>query len=760
MLKTLRIANWTSHRSSEIQFGKGANIFVGVMGSGKSSALEALSFALFGSIPEGSRKKAKLSDIIRFGEETASVELEMEINDKTYRMIRKINKKGTSEAWLYRGDALVAQTPAMANKYLENLLGMDYGLFSTIIYSAQNKIDAFISLPPKGRKEAIDEIIGLNDILRVEDNSTKILNRLRLVAKEISSLMPSATEINGKTKELNSVNSSISKWRDEEQKIGKAVVDVKIKLSDAAKAYSVVSGKRNEYDGIMARISASKGCLGALESSYSPALDRKKEEELLSSIESARKSIVEIESKEKSIIKDANIIRDRIANAKSADERRKKAQEDMARMDSMLEKLGRMEDTSAKILSSEKTIKSLNEKMGTLKAGLDAAAHGMKEIEKAGTKCPVCMSELSGDAKSHIENEWKAKQAECLRMIKEEETALASASKDLEILRERLKKTGFYSAKREALSSQVMETGKYGVKNDIEALSGIENKIEEHRKNAKDCVSSLASAEGALRDVRKNIKLGIDIEATKAALSGLEKNVSALGYSEDDYKKAENDYRELSSFAERAKAELEKIRTEIAMGARMKAELESLLKKYEAEKGRYAKIESLVSDVSLFKEALNRMQLILRNSIISDINSGINEVWEYAYPYNDYGKIRLIGDGDSYNFEVFANGEWRDISIVASGGEKTMAAIALRITLAMVLAPQMGCIVLDEPTHNLDENGIEKLSSLIKERLPSLIEQFVIVTHDNRLMSSGIGSVFQFSREKTGNDPTSVEKVG
>jgi exonuclease SbcC len=760
MLKTLRIANWTSHKDSEIVFGKGANIFVGVMGSGKSSALEALSFALFGSIPEGSRRKARLADAIRFGEENASVELEMEMGSSVYRVIRKIGRKGSSEAWVYRGDALVAQTPAMANKFLESLLGMNYDLFSTIVYSAQNKMDSFISLPPKGRKEAIDEIIGLNSVLKVEDNSTKILNRLRLVAKEISSLMPSASEMEGKAKELDNVNSSISGWRGEEQKTGKAVAEARESLSGAAKAYSAVSGKRKEHDNIMARISASKGRIGALEPSCNPTLNKEKEAELISSIEILKKEIAEAEQMEKSLLKDANLTRERIADAKSDGERRKKALEDTARMDSMLEKLGKKDEAAARISSSEKTTMSLNEKIGTLKAGLDAAAHGIKEIGKAGTKCPVCTAELSEGAKSHIEKEWKAKHAESLRMIKESESALASASKDLEALRERLKKMEFYSAKREALLAQVSEIKRYDAQKDIEALSVIEAKVEDCRKKAKQAVSGLASAEGALKEARKNIMLMKEIQTSKSELLELEKKVSALGYSEEDYKKAETDYREVSSSAERAKAGLEKIRAEIAMGARMKSELETVLKKHNAEKERYAKVESLISDVSLFKEALNRMQLILRNNIISDINSGINEVWEYAYPYNDYGKIRLIGDGDSYNFEVFANGEWRDISAVASGGEKTMAAIALRITLAMVLAPQMGCIVLDEPTHNLDENGIEKLSSLIKERLPSLIEQFVIVTHDNRLMSSGIGNVFQFSREKSGNDPTSVEKVG
>jgi exonuclease SbcC len=758
MLKTLRLANWTSHRNSAISFGKGANIFVGVMGSGKSSALEAMSFALFGAIPEGSRRKAKLSDLIRFGEDAASVELEMEINGNVYRVIRRINRKEGSEAQLYRGDVLVAQSPSTVNRQLEGLLGMNYDLFSTIIYSAQNRIDAFINLPPKGRKEAIDELIGLNGILKVEDNANKILNRLRLIAKEIAPLMPTETEMGNRERELSALKDSISKWKEEQDRLEKGASEAKARLSETAKAYEAVSLKRKEHEGLNARISSSKGRLGALESSYNPSLGAEKERELLASIELLKKSNAEFEAHEKSLLKDSNAIRERIANAKAADERRKKAQEDVSRLDALLGKLGSKEDASKAIALAEKGIRESNERMGMLGAAARDARHGLMEIGGAGSKCPVCMSELSGDAKSRIENEWKAKLAESSKLMKGEESRLLGLSKGLETYRERLKRIDACAAKREALVPQA-ENVPHDAGKDANALDVAEKSMEENRKKISENVSRLAASESSLNDARKNIALSREIVATRAALSELERRISSLGYSEGDYRKAEDCYRTASSAAERAGAGLEKVRAEIAISSRLRTDLEALLKRHASERERYARIESALSDVSLFKETLNRMQLILRNSIIGDINVGINEVWRYAYPYNDYGMVRLIGDGDSYNFEVFANGEWRDISLVASGGEKTMSAIALRITLAMVLAPQLSWIVLDEPTHNLDENGIEKLSSLIRERLPGLIEQFVIVTHDNRLMSSGNGNVFQFLREKSGNDPTSVEKV-
>jgi DNA repair exonuclease SbcCD ATPase subunit len=56
-------------------------------GSGKSTlVLRAILFCLYGYVEEG----LKLGDLIRFGEKEASVEVEIEQDNKTYKIIRKI----------------------------------------------------------------------------------------------------------------------------------------------------------------------------------------------------------------------------------------------------------------------------------------------------------------------------------------------------------------------------------------------------------------------------------------------------------------------------------------------------------------------------------------------------------------------------------------------------------------------------------------------------------------------------------------------
>jgi exonuclease SbcC len=48
MIERLNLKGFKSHEDSEIIFSPGLNIFLGEVGAGKTSVLEAISFALFG----------------------------------------------------------------------------------------------------------------------------------------------------------------------------------------------------------------------------------------------------------------------------------------------------------------------------------------------------------------------------------------------------------------------------------------------------------------------------------------------------------------------------------------------------------------------------------------------------------------------------------------------------------------------------------------------------------------------------------------
>jgi len=77
----------------------------------------------------------------------------------------------------------------------------------------------------------------------------------------------------------------------------------------------------------------------------------------------------------------------------------------------------------------------------------------------------------------------------------------------------------------------------------------------------------------------------------------------------------------------------------------------------------------------------------------------------------------------------------------------------------MVLVPNLRWLVLDEPTHNLDSQGIRALAEALHERIPDIVEQTFVITHDENLKDAASARLYRFERNKEIGEPTKVTSV-
>jgi DNA repair exonuclease SbcCD ATPase subunit len=171
----------------------------------------------------------------------------------------------------------------------------------------------------------------------------------------------------------------------------------------------------------------------------------------------------------------------------------------------------------------------------------------------------------------------------------------------------------------------------------------------------------------------------------------------------------------------------------------------------------------IADNLSKFKAALADTQAALRVQLMDSINGIMHELWVELYPYGDYQGIMLDASDDDYNLRVkiLVGGEyaWENVDAIASGGERSTACLAMRIAFSLVLVPNLKWLILDEPTHNIDRQGLDKFVQMFSATLPGIVEQVFIITHDEVLRQVSNARIYTLSRNKAQNMETETSQA-
>jgi DNA repair exonuclease SbcCD ATPase subunit len=164
---TFKYVRWknflsTGNAWTEIKLNKSkSTLIVGENGAGKSTILDALSYALF-SKPFRKINKTQLINSIN-GKGT-EVQVDFSIGSNEYRIERAINKYGSSKFEIYKNDKLVDQS-ANARDYQEmlerNILKLNHKSFSQIVVLGSATFMPFMQLSAQNRREVIEDILDI-----------------------------------------------------------------------------------------------------------------------------------------------------------------------------------------------------------------------------------------------------------------------------------------------------------------------------------------------------------------------------------------------------------------------------------------------------------------------------------------------------------------------------------------------------------------------------------------------------------------------
>lgn len=165
----IKIQNFLSYREETIidLTNLHTAVITGMNGAGKSSILDSITYALYG-VARGTSKSGDNADrLVYSGENTCRVEMDFEMNQVQYKVIRTRDKeRQNTELELYQKQdekwvSLNGSTMKLTQERIVSIIKVNYELFTSSVFIMQGKADAFTQKDPSERKELLSEILQL-----------------------------------------------------------------------------------------------------------------------------------------------------------------------------------------------------------------------------------------------------------------------------------------------------------------------------------------------------------------------------------------------------------------------------------------------------------------------------------------------------------------------------------------------------------------------------------------------------------------------
>lgn len=156
-INKIELKNYRIHNQIEVTFDRGINLLLGKNGTGKSSILEALGFALFDADLRSSQ-----NDAIKKGHKSATIKVEIEGNDNNeYIVERKLGSSSNLKLYLKgdKSERLEGKEPVLLKiKELAGITSNEKNLYQNVITAYQNKIVDIFNETPANRERIFNHI--------------------------------------------------------------------------------------------------------------------------------------------------------------------------------------------------------------------------------------------------------------------------------------------------------------------------------------------------------------------------------------------------------------------------------------------------------------------------------------------------------------------------------------------------------------------------------------------------------------------------
>ena len=739
-LKSLKLENFRQHEDSYLEFNDGITIISGSNGAGKSTILEAITWAFYGTEAARGNK-----DTIKFNKAKprakVMVELVFNLDNSIYKVVRYLDK---AEVYIGSEESPVVTSQQEVTKYLTDKIGMTKNEFFNTYFTGQKELNFMKNQGAIERKKFISKVMGYEKIREAQEQARIDQNKLK---NEIEGFKKGLDDLDALQKEKQEINLKLTEVR---ELLNKKQAEFNKASDDVAKIepeWEKTKTTKEKFDKLNWELKSLS----------------EKSEYISKNIVNLTENIKNLDEKSRKLAESAKFeaeyknIEQKIKTQEAMQEKDALRQKYLTRLEGLdrevREKQAHLED----IIKSGKEKKAQIEKLpvitqeiADLNTKIQKIEINLKEIQKIEKQlaiitekgengaCPTCERPLKleydkvvGNFKSQIESLSTGTQA--LAGLKKQKQEKEEQSRALILIQghyeEEKRRYLTVKAELEARQQEIERINKDLAEMpqgfDLEVLKALRQEIIPIRQKYEELLAlraELAGHDRIKKELEETLKTKNEIESKQKLIN---EELKSLDYSDDKYKETEKKYRDIKDNFYHTREDLLKIQNEEKI---IVNDLDRIAKIEQSNKEKQEAIKQKQEQFDLLYE-LDRFYAQLWEKLNNEVRPEIAELaGKFLSDLTD-NRYSMLEINEKYDICLHDDGE---IKPVISGGEEDIVNLCIRLAISQIIAYRSGkvlsLLILDEIFGSLDEARRYNVISLLR-KLTGNFEQVILITH-------------------------------
>ncbi|HUQ20217.1 MAG TPA: SMC family ATPase [Gemmatimonadaceae bacterium] len=766
-LRSLRLQNFRQHVATEILFEPGITGIIGPNGSGKTSILEAVAFALYAV---GRTPRDQMISLHPVGRGVMRVTLEFDLGSHHYRVVRG---RTTAELYLDGDPTPIANSSGGVTESLQRIMGMSKDEFFKTYFTSQKELAAMAAMPPADRGRFLSKVLGYEKLRTAQDLVSTRKNALAaeimglrramtdpiIIARAISDATDRVTNATGAQRSAEHrhtvVKSTLALLEPKWARVQKDREKAQALLADVTATEREATAVRHNLERVAAELATMAGSraeLTELQIAIEPLGELKDELQVLEELyreEGRRKTLVENEAVLREEIDKLNA---RLASMKNAPADEEAVTEQLEKKRSELEDVqGSLE---AKRTAWVRDRQDAETKRNNLRQQWTDVRDQRDRVMSLGANapCPTCSRALGDSLHTvveHLEETLQTLEVDG-QYYKSRFEQLSEMPAEIRVLDER--------SRTLASEAVILERKLAKVQRDVQDLTGVRRdikaklpRLEQMRRDIAILtkgfdaarfefvrgeiarltpleqkaarLSALAERQPQLIEERTKYSENLDkLQSTLGTLNMRHKQRSAAAQDYDhlraQYEKAANEARTADLDLHKASNDLDAannaLKTALAAGEESRRVQETVAQR-EGERRLHDELDRA------FNEMRAQLNAELRPELSELATGFLRELMD--------SRTAELEIDEKYNVVILEDGVAKP---VLSGGEEDIANLVLRLAVSQMIAERSGqafsLLILDEIFGHLDESRRFNVLDLLRA-LGDRFEQVILITH-------------------------------